>query len=234
MPMRRTRHRRRETEGHGFLFFAVGALTGVTAGVLLARRYRTGRQMLEAMRSGVAALREYWDAAGEIGGDNGRHERDVVDAYEDEYFDDENEMGALPPGTDTIEANGIDDIDADELDEDVEDEIVDTPAATRDRSTERALEARVLDAFLDDEILRDRPVDIAAVGNGVIELTGTVRSLDEAARAASCARRVAGVSMVLNRVQIGAAGDTASVPVDPAPTSASSVVRPVTPDGPAA
>jgi hypothetical protein len=225
--MRRSRYRRRESEGHGLLIFAVGAITGATAGVMLARRYRTGRDLIEAVRSRLLALRDYWEEAAEFA-DNGRRERDVVDAYEDEYFDDEEEPVELPAGADAIAHSDLDD-------EEDEDEIVDTPPSSRDRSAERALESRVLSSFLDDEVLRDRPVDIAAVGSGVIELTGFVRSLDEAARAASRARQVPGVSMVLNRLEIRAG--TADIVADAgeaASTPTSGVVRPVPPEGPAA
>ena len=226
--MRRSRYRRRDSEGHGFLIFAVGALAGATAGVMLARRYSTGRELIDAVRSRVASLRDYWDAAAEFADDDGRRERDVVDAYEDEYFDDDDEPVELPAGADAIAATGLDE-------DEEEDEIIDVPATSRDRSAERALESRVLSAFLQDDVLRDRPVDIAAVGSGVIELTGFVRSLDEAALAASCARQVPGVSMVLNRVEIRAGtADIADDTAEPTSSSTSSVVRPVPPEGPAA
>ena len=225
--MRRSRRIRRESEGHGLLFFAIGAITGATAGVMLARRYRTGREFIEAVRDKVDVLRDYWDAAAEFGEDDGRRERDVVDAYEDEYLEDDDEP-ALPAGADAMVAIGLDD---DELALD-EDEIVEEPSELGDASAERALESRVLDALVDDDVLRDRAIDIAAVGKGVIELTGAVRSLDEAARAASLARQVSGVSMVLNRVAIRAGADDVATADDITPTS--SVVRPVSPEGPAA
>jgi BON domain-containing protein len=232
--MRRSRYRRRESEGHGLLFFAVGAITGATAGVMLARRYRTGREFLDAVFSKVEALRDYWDAAGEFGEGNGRRERDVVDAYEDEYLEDD-EAPALAAVNDDeiVEAAGFDDEDEIDIADEEEDEIIDAPISPRDRSSERALESNVLSAFLEDGVLRDRAIDIAAVGSGVIELTGAVRSLDEAARAASLARQVSGVSMVLNRVAIRAAAADAA-PESPDMPTTSKVVRPVTPEGPAA
>ena len=56
--------------------------------------------------------------------------------------------------------------------------------------------------ILADEVLGRRAIDIAAVGEGVIELTGWVRSGEEAARAAALARAVPGVEMVLNRITV--------------------------------
>lgn len=62
------------------------------------------------------------------------------------------------------------------------------------------LEERVLEAFRNDPILSERAVDIGAIGDGIIELTGTVHDEDEADHAVTLTRGVPGVTTVLNRV----------------------------------
>ena len=65
-----------------------------------------------------------------------------------------------------------------------------------------ALEARVLEAFRNDPILAARAIDISAVDDGLIELSGRVRSDDEVTHAATIARGVPGVQDVENRLYI--------------------------------
>ena len=64
------------------------------------------------------------------------------------------------------------------------------------------LEERVLEAFRNDPILSERAVDIGAVEDGIIELTGWVNSEDEAHQAVVIARGVPGVETVVNRLTI--------------------------------
>lgn len=64
------------------------------------------------------------------------------------------------------------------------------------------LEEQVVDAFLEDPVLSQRPIEIAALADGIIELTGTVRTEHEADRAVHAAQRVPGVATVLNRLDI--------------------------------
>jgi len=201
--MRRDRYEPEESSPRGLLIFAAGALAGAAAGAYFARRYRTRDEFFADVRDKVASLREYWDAAEEFEA-NGRHERDLVDAYESEDdFEDADEEHGDMSGTHAIAAMGHE--------PEREDELASSPPSNRDRSPERALEASVLAAFRDDPVLSQRAVEISGVDGSVVELTGWVRSLDEAARAASVARQVPGVSMVLNRVGIraGAADDDA-------------------------
>ncbi|HEX6534288.1 MAG TPA: BON domain-containing protein [Gemmatimonadaceae bacterium] len=66
-----------------------------------------------------------------------------------------------------------------------------------------ALEEDVLEAFQTDEVLRERAIDIGAVGDGVIELTGSVDSESESRRASAVARSVPGVESVVNRLAVG-------------------------------
>jgi hypothetical protein len=65
-----------------------------------------------------------------------------------------------------------------------------------------ALEDAVLDAFLGDRVLRERGIDVGCVGEGIIELSGSVRTAEEGERAVRTARRVGGVTTVVNRMDV--------------------------------
>jgi hyperosmotically inducible protein len=92
-----------------------------------------------------------------------------------------------------------DGLDEDEFDPDFDDDL-DTPKASLNDAEE--LEDRVLEAFKNDPILSERAVDIGAVEDGIIELTGWVNSEDEAHQAVVVSRGVPGVSTVVNRLSI--------------------------------
>lgn len=64
------------------------------------------------------------------------------------------------------------------------------------------LEDRVLTAFRNDPILSERAVDIGAIGEGIIELTGWVHSDEEAEHAMTLTRGVPGVDTVVNRLAV--------------------------------
>jgi hypothetical protein len=64
------------------------------------------------------------------------------------------------------------------------------------------LEERVLEAFRNDPVLSERAVDIGAVGEAIIELTGWVHSEDEAHHAVTVTRGVPGVDTVVNRLEV--------------------------------
>lgn len=68
----------------------------------------------------------------------------------------------------------------------------------------RGLEKRVLHALLGHESMRDYAVDIAALGVGVIELSGMVDTEADAREVVALVDRVPGVHAVLNRMQIRA------------------------------
>jgi hypothetical protein len=74
------------------------------------------------------------------------------------------------------------------------------------------LETAVVDEFLRDAILSERPVDIGAISIGIIELSGVVSSEEEAQRAVSTARRVPGVLTVVNRIDVDSEGATGPRP----------------------
>jgi hypothetical protein len=67
---------------------------------------------------------------------------------------------------------------------------------------EAELEARVLETFRNDPVLVDRPIDIGAVGTGIIELTGWVDQADEIRLATTLTRGTIGVHTVINRLLV--------------------------------
>ncbi|HEV7591239.1 MAG TPA: BON domain-containing protein, partial [Longimicrobium sp.] len=70
-----------------------------------------------------------------------------------------------------------------------------------------ALEDAVLDAFLRDPVLSERGIDVGCIGEGVIELSGSVWSAEEGERAVKLARAVDGVETVVNRMDVERAGN---------------------------
>jgi hypothetical protein len=65
------------------------------------------------------------------------------------------------------------------------------------------LEDAVLNCFLNDEVLRDRAIDIGAISPGIIELSGIVTSDEESHRAVALANGVEEVRTVVNRLDVG-------------------------------
>ena len=65
---------------------------------------------------------------------------------------------------------------------------------------EAELEARVLETFRNDPVLVDRPIDIGAIGTGIIELTGWVDAPEEIRHATTLTRGTIGVHTVVNRL----------------------------------
>src|SRR5438270_696444 len=90
-------------------------------------------------------------------------------------------------------------LDEDEFDPDFDEE-VDTPRGSLNGSEE--LEERVLEAFRNDPTLSERAIDIGAVEDRIIELTGWVNSDEESHQAVVVARGVPGVDTVVNRLTV--------------------------------
>jgi BON domain len=67
---------------------------------------------------------------------------------------------------------------------------------------EAELEARVLETFRNDPVLMDRPIDIGAIGTGIIELTGWVDAHSEIRHATTLTRGTIGVNTVVNRLLV--------------------------------
>ena len=85
------------------------------------------------------------------------------------------------------------------------------PAVWTDEEAER-LEARVLDALSGDVVLARRPIRVAVLGMGLVELTGTVHRTAEVGLASDVVQRVPGVETILNHVLVEGV-DQAVVPV---------------------
>ena len=84
---------------------------------------------------------------------------------------------------------------------------------------DEALEERVLEAFRNDPVLAERAVDIGAIGDGIIELTGWVHESDEATHAVTITRGVPGVETVVNRLDVRLAGAEESMDIDDDPSA---------------
>src|SRR5262245_14104148 len=96
-----------------------------------------------------------------------------------------------------------------ELDEDEADEFDDD---------DEALEERVLEAFRNDPTLSERAIDIGAIGDGIIELTGWVHEPDEATHAVTITRGVPGVETVVNRLDVRIAGSEEPLEIEDEPS----------------
>ena len=216
---------------------AAGAVAGAAAGLYLGRRYRTMDAFLADVRERFADLRDVWNDEALSLEDRARLSgADVADVDEwddDDYEDDEDDLdeddvedsafeNTEAFGDDDSEAT-LDDYDDDEVD-DFEEELAavtrtngNTDAARRNDDATRRLEKRVLATLQNEPVLSARAIEIAVVGDGVVELTGAVHAIEEVARASSLARSVPGVTMVLNRIVVRSGGniDTASVPRNP-------------------
>jgi hypothetical protein len=69
------------------------------------------------------------------------------------------------------------------------------------------IEERVLEAFRNDPVLSERAIDIGAIDEGIVELTGWVNADDESQQAVVVARGVPGVETVVNRLAVRAEED---------------------------
>lgn len=109
-------------------------------------------------------------------------------------------LGASGGGGEEEEDFDYEGLDEDEFDPDFDDKDLVPSRSSLNGSEE--LEERVLEAFRNDPILSERAIDIGAVEDGIIELTGWVNSDDESHQAVVIARGVPGVETVVNRVAI--------------------------------
>lgn len=168
-----------DSTSQGMLYLLAGAVAGFAAGVVISQRSGALRELPGKLRAFFAG-----DSADELLGE------EEFDAYEDDEFD-------MPEGagrTDLAEmgvgiASASDDYDDLDVDGSME------------------LEERVLEAFSNDPILQERPIDIGAISEGIIELTGWVNADSEVAHAVTVARGVPGVDTVVNRVGVRPAED---------------------------
>ncbi len=78
---------------------------------------------------------------------------------------------------------------------------------TEELSPMEELEERVLEAYHNDPVLSERAVDIGAIDEGIIELSGWVYSAEESEHAVTVARGTPGVDTVVNRLAVRAEED---------------------------
>jgi hypothetical protein len=157
--------------------------------------------------------------------DEDEEEEEAFDELVDDELDAEPvEAGEVFDGEDDEDVLDDDDDDDDDDVDEFEDDLADitsangvSEAASRADEMARRLEERVLRALRDEPDLGARAIEIAVVGDGVVELTGAVRAIEEISRASALVRKVPGVNMVLNRIDVRTGGhiDTASVPREP-------------------
>ena len=161
--MARLRFRgRRQPRGGMLLLVALGAVTGIALGVVLAERAGG----VDGLTARARRLRR----------------RPAHDEHDEEL-------------TDTSDG----DLDRHEEGSDYEDEV---RAHDLRRPDEAELEARVLEVFRNDPTLRVRAIDIGAIGEGTIELTGWVHSDAELAHALTLARGVPDVVDVMDNLTV--------------------------------
>lgn len=108
-------------------------------------------------------------------------------------------LGAERPGAEPYDLAAGDHDEYDEYDDFESDELEDEG----DDEEGELLEERVLEAFRNDPILAERPIDIGGVGDTGIELAGWVDTDEEADHAVTLARGVPGVQTVVNRLMVG-------------------------------
>jgi hypothetical protein len=83
------------------------------------------------------------------------------------------------------------------------------------------LEARVLDALKRDVVLARRPIRVAVLGQGLVELSGRVAHLAEVGLAGDIVQEVEGVDTVLNHLLVtGLDSTVVAVPGPNAPRAA--------------
>jgi hypothetical protein len=96
-----------------------------------------------------------------------------------------------------------------QYDDEDDDEYTDSYDTDEDAELSPAeeLEERVLEAFRNDPILSERAIDIGAIDDGIVELTGWVNADDESEKAVTVARGTPGVDTVVNRLAVRAEED---------------------------
>lgn len=110
--------------------------------------------------------------------------------------------GADEEEDERLEAHAHDHRYDEDADEPYDDEADDEPLTPTEE-----LEERVLEAFRNDPILSERAIDIGAIDDGIVELTGWVNADDESQQAVVVARGVPGVETVVNRLAVRAEED---------------------------
>lgn len=185
--MSRYRIRYEEPESGGtFASLVIGAVAGFAVGMLVAQKSGGIAGITARVKHRWAELEE--NEGDELPETDAARESSFDDDLDEAELEDEEELAAEYEADMAADAESMDE--ADEADEE---------------DAHAALEDDVLEAFQADSTLRERAIDISAVGDGLIELSGWVDTDDESHHAAAVARRVAGVESVVNRLAVGQA-----------------------------
>jgi osmotically-inducible protein OsmY len=151
---------------------------------------------LAGFAAGVVVAQQYGGFSGITSKIRERFGAAVAEADTDE--EESNQLGAQAHDHDY--GDSADDEDEDEMEFDD-----DGVEGSLDPAEE--LEERVLEAFRNDPILSERAIDIGAIDEGILELTGWVNAEDESQQAVVVARGVPGVETVVNRLAVRADED---------------------------
>ncbi|MEO7997856.1 MAG: BON domain-containing protein [Gemmatimonadaceae bacterium] len=193
------RSRRRRPRSSSFLLIALGALTGLAVGAVIADRV-----------GGLDGLLKKTVAGRKKRPSDGFDHDEMADATAADHaavdHDYEDDARAIQ-GSDFEYANDDDADDSDDGDEDYGDESAASAmdiveGEDREVPDETELEERVLEAFHNDPVLAERAIDIGAIGTGVIELTGWVQASWEIGHAVTLARGVPDVTTVVDRLAV--------------------------------
>lgn len=195
--MTRIRYRYRDEEpssGTAVATLALGALAGFAVGVLVAQKAGGLSGIAAQVRRRFADLDELDDeparATGPVDEDEEALDEDALDEEAAEV-----EAAIEQEEREEAEAEAEAAREGEELEEE---EAYGAEAGE--------LEERVLEAFEDDAVLGERAIDISAVADGVIELSGWVDSDAEVAHAEEVTSAVDGVRSVVNRLEVGEHG----------------------------
>ncbi|MGI9140546.1 MAG: BON domain-containing protein [Gemmatimonadaceae bacterium] len=167
------RYHDEDSTSQGMLYLLAGAVAGFAAGVVVSQRSGALRELPGKLRDLFAG-----EGASELEGE------EDFDAYEDDEFDLQEGTGRGFADSGVGIAAASDDYDDLDVDGSME------------------LEERVLEAFSNDPILQERPIDIGAISEGIIELTGWVNAESEVTHAVTVARGIPGVDTIVNRVAV--------------------------------
>jgi hypothetical protein len=199
--MRRRRSRTiRDEENPTLLLMAAGAVAGAAAGLYLGRRYRSFDAFIEDMRARFGDLKSLWNDE-----ERGARIGDIVSEFDDDDDEEADEFEDTPEDElediDYDDASAVLDDDDDEFEseediDELEEELATVtrangaPGSSRASDKAKRLAQRVLDTLEDEPVLRSRAIEIAVVGDGVVELTGSVRAIEEVSRASALIRGV--------------------------------------------
>lgn len=188
--MSRYRIRYEEPESGGtFASLVIGAVAGFAVGMIVAQKSGGIAGITARVKHRWAELEE--NEGDELPETDAARESSFDDDLDEAEREDEEELEAEYEADMAADAESMEEADeADDVDEE---------------DAHAALEDEVLEAFQADSTLRERAIDISAVGDGLIELSGWVDTDDESHHAAAVARRVAGVESVVNRLAVGQA-----------------------------